>query len=160
MIAAERTALAKPCNLLSRLVKWLPFMVANYGILFTKIFHLHVRLVILTQLANMLAGHGDQSKLDPQRQPICLLLGGGMAAGKSTVRKIIGEAEFWTRVSFYLQRYGPLVFHPTAVSKSAAKCTLQQACGNVVHRHAKRLFAASGCPLELLCTAMFVCWTL
>lgn len=48
----------------------------------------------------MLGGRGDQSKLDPNRQPICLLLGGGMAAGKSTVRKIIGQAEFWTRVSF------------------------------------------------------------
>ena len=46
----------------------------------------------------MLGGRGDQSKLDPDRQPICLLLGGGMAAGKSTVRKIIGQAEFWTRV--------------------------------------------------------------
>ena len=61
------------------------------------------RLVTLAQLSKMLAGHGDQSKLDPQRQPICLLLGGGMAAGKSTVRKIIGEAEFWTRVSLSLQ---------------------------------------------------------
>ena len=57
------------------------------------------RLVTLAELAKMLGGPGDQSKLDPNRQPICLLLGGGMAAGKSTVRKIIGEAEFWTRVS-------------------------------------------------------------
>lgn len=47
----------------------------------------------------MLGGRGDQSKLDPDRQPICLLLGGGMAAGKSTVRNIIGQADFWTRVS-------------------------------------------------------------
>ena len=53
----------------------------------------------MAKLAEMLNGVGDQSKLDPNRQPICLLLGGGMAAGKSTVRKIIGEAEFWTRVS-------------------------------------------------------------
>ena len=58
------------------------------------------RLVTLAELAKMLGGRGDQSKLDPNRQPICLLLGGGMAAGKSTVRKIIGQAEFWTRVSF------------------------------------------------------------
>ena len=57
------------------------------------------RLITLAKLAEMLNGVGDQSKLDPNRQPICLLLGGGMAAGKSTVRKIIGEAEFWTRVS-------------------------------------------------------------
>ena len=56
------------------------------------------RLITLAKLAQMLHGTGDQSKLDPSRQPICLLLGGGMAAGKSTVRKIIGEAEFWTRV--------------------------------------------------------------
>lgn len=55
-------------------------------------------LVTLAELAKMLGGRGDQSKLDPNRQPICLLLGGGMAAGKSTVRKIIGQAEFWTRV--------------------------------------------------------------
>ena len=57
------------------------------------------RLVTLAELAKMLGGRGDQSKLDPDRQPICLLLGGGMAAGKSTVRKIIGQADFWTRVS-------------------------------------------------------------
>ena len=56
------------------------------------------RLVTLAELAKMLGGRGDQSKLDPDRQPICLLLGGGMAAGKSTVRNIIGKAEFWTRV--------------------------------------------------------------
>lgn len=56
------------------------------------------RLVTLAELAKMLGGVGDQSKLDPDRQPICLLLGGGMAAGKSTVRNIIGQAEFWTRV--------------------------------------------------------------
>lgn len=55
-------------------------------------------LVTLAELVKMLGGRGDQSKLDPNRQPICLLLGGGMAAGKSTVRKIIGQAEFWTRV--------------------------------------------------------------
>ena len=53
----------------------------------------------LAELAKMLGGRGDQSKLDPDRQPVCLLLGGGMAAGKSTVRKIIGQADFWTRVS-------------------------------------------------------------
>ena len=60
------------------------------------------RLMTLAELAKMLAGKGDQSKLDPDRQPICLLLGGGMAAGKSTVRKIIGQADFWTRVSLLI----------------------------------------------------------
>ncbi len=63
------------------------------------------RLVTLAELAKMLGGRGDQSKLDPNRQPICLLLGGGMAAGKSTVRKIIGQAEFWTRVSFICDQH-------------------------------------------------------
>lgn len=63
------------------------------------------RLVTLAELAKMLGGRGDQSKLDPDRQPICLLLGGGMAAGKSTVRKIIGQADFWTRVSATVLAY-------------------------------------------------------
>lgn len=31
--------------------------------------------------------------------PILLLLGGGMAAGKSTVREIIGSDQFWSNVS-------------------------------------------------------------
>lgn len=34
----------------------------------------------------------------PERQPIILLLGGGMAAGKSTVREIIGHDGFWSKV--------------------------------------------------------------
>ena len=34
----------------------------------------------------------------PRRQPVCLLLGGGMAAGKSTVREIIGQDIFWSKV--------------------------------------------------------------
>ena len=33
-----------------------------------------------------------------ERQPIILLLGGGMAAGKSTVREIIGKDGFWSKV--------------------------------------------------------------
>ena len=69
------------------------------------------RLVTLAELAKMLGGRGDQSKLDPNRQPICLLLGGGMAAGKSTVRKIIGQAEFWTRVSSLLLHARSLAKH-------------------------------------------------
>ena len=39
---------------------------------------------------------GPSSK---QRQPVALLLGGGMAAGKSTVREIIGQDDFWTKVT-------------------------------------------------------------
>ncbi len=34
------------------------------------------------------------------RRPVCLLLGGGMAAGKSTVREIIGKDVFWSNVHF------------------------------------------------------------
>ena len=35
---------------------------------------------------------------EARRQPVCLLLGGGMAAGKSTVREIIGKDTFWSKV--------------------------------------------------------------
>ncbi|KAK9816033.1 hypothetical protein WJX74_000855 [Apatococcus lobatus] len=38
------------------------------------------------------------SAMDENRSPILLLLGGGMAAGKSTVREIIGHDEFWSKV--------------------------------------------------------------
>ena len=34
----------------------------------------------------------------PKRGPVLLLLGGGMAAGKSTVREIIGHDDFWSKV--------------------------------------------------------------
>lgn len=36
--------------------------------------------------------------LDPNRQPVLLLLAGGMAAGKSTVRELIGKSDFWSQV--------------------------------------------------------------
>ena len=40
-------------------------------------------------------------KRDPRastgRLPVLLLLGGGMAAGKSTVREIIGHDDFWSK---------------------------------------------------------------
>jgi len=36
---------------------------------------------------------------DTKRQPVLLLLGGGMAAGKSTVREIIGQSDFWSKVA-------------------------------------------------------------
>ena len=41
----------------------------------------------------------NRAKEEPGRQPIILLLGGGMAAGKSTVREIIGKDGFWSKVS-------------------------------------------------------------
>ena len=34
-----------------------------------------------------------------ERGPVLLLLGGGMAAGKSTVREVIGHDDFWSKVS-------------------------------------------------------------
>lgn len=40
----------------------------------------------------------NRAKGDPGRQPVILLLGGGMAAGKSTVREIIGKDGFWSKV--------------------------------------------------------------
>ena len=40
--------------------------------------------------------HGGNG-VAPKRQPVCLLLGGGMAAGKSTVREIIGRDIFWSK---------------------------------------------------------------
>ncbi len=33
-----------------------------------------------------------------ERGPVLLLLGGGMAAGKSTVREVIGHDDFWSKV--------------------------------------------------------------
>ena len=42
-----------------------------------------------------------KSASSKQRQPVVLLLGGGMAAGKSTVREIIGQDDFWTKVQFW-----------------------------------------------------------
>ena len=38
-----------------------------------------------------------------RRQPVCLFLDGGMAAGKSTVREIIGKDMFWSKVGFAVQ---------------------------------------------------------
>ncbi len=49
-------------------------------------------------------GGGTDGK---RRRPVCLFLGGGMAAGKSTVREIIGKDVFWSNVSFNL--FEPLV---------------------------------------------------
>ena len=40
---------------------------------------------------------GSSGQPPPQRGPVLLLLGGGMAAGKSTVREIIGHDDFWSK---------------------------------------------------------------
>lgn len=42
------------------------------------------------------AGRRDP-KAPEGRLPVLLLLGGGMAAGKSTVREIIGHDDFWSK---------------------------------------------------------------
>ena len=49
----------------------------------------------LTKSCEAQQQHGDGST---RRQPVCLFLGGGMAAGKSTVREIIGKDVFWSSV--------------------------------------------------------------
>ena len=41
---------------------------------------------------------GGTGEVPPERGPVLLLLGGGMAAGKSTVREIIGHDDFWSKV--------------------------------------------------------------
>ena len=48
----------------------------------------------------------NRAKEDPGRQPIILLLGGGMAAGKSTVREIIGKDGFWSKVILIYDYWG------------------------------------------------------
>ena len=40
----------------------------------------------------------QEAPVPAQRQPVILLLGGGMAAGKSTVREIISRDGFWSKV--------------------------------------------------------------
>lgn len=40
----------------------------------------------------------QEEQLDSGRQPVLMILGGGMAAGKSTVREIIGQSDFWSKV--------------------------------------------------------------
>lgn len=39
----------------------------------------------------------DNEVLSKQRTPVLLLIGGGMAAGKTTVREIIGSDRFWSK---------------------------------------------------------------
>ena len=57
------------------------------------------RFQTLQQMFNELNRHGSVKGSNAnQRQPVVLLLGGGMAAGKSTVREIIGQDDFWTKV--------------------------------------------------------------
>ena len=52
----------------------------------------------LSEMMIELREHPHANGVVPKRQPVCLLLGGGMAAGKSTVREIIGQDIFWSKV--------------------------------------------------------------
>ena len=58
------------------------------------------RLQTLFELFTDLNKAPAPSLSEQRRQPVCLLLGGGMAAGKSTVREIIGNDSFWSKVQF------------------------------------------------------------
>lgn len=60
-----------------------------------SISHMRCRFMTLQQMFEDM----NRAKEEPGRQPIILLLGGGMAAGKSTVREIIGKDGFWSKVS-------------------------------------------------------------
>lgn len=56
------------------------------------------RIKSLYEMFNDLQSSPAPAPSKARRQPVCLLLGGGMAAGKSTVREIIGNDSFWTKV--------------------------------------------------------------
>lgn len=46
-----------------------------------------------------------------ERHPVLLLLGGGMAAGKSTVREIIGQDGFWSKARSLRLAAHPCAWH-------------------------------------------------
>jgi hypothetical protein len=53
---------------------------------------------VLTMIQSMVRQEAEEARLSgPDRQPVMLLLGGGMAAGKSTVRELIGQSAFWSK---------------------------------------------------------------
>ncbi|CAD7696114.1 unnamed protein product [Ostreobium quekettii] len=57
------------------------------------------RFLTMHQMFQELHGtKADPGTEEKRRQPTLLLLGGGMAAGKSTVREIIGHDDFWSKV--------------------------------------------------------------
>lgn len=55
------------------------------------------RIKTLYEMFNELHSSPVPAPSEARRQPVCLLLGGGMAAGKSTVREIIGNDSFWSK---------------------------------------------------------------
>ena len=56
------------------------------------------RFQTLYEIFSELSRAGSGIKVNAERGPVLLLLGGGMAAGKSTVREVIGHDDFWSKV--------------------------------------------------------------
>lgn len=65
------------------------------------------RFKTLTDIFEGLKDRGDAAKRKQDRRPVLLMLGGGMAAGKSTVRNIIGQDNFWSKVGLILPTLMP-----------------------------------------------------
>ena len=59
------------------------------------------RFQTLYEIFSELNRSGSGRSEAQERGPVLLLLGGGMAAGKSTVREIIGHDDFWSKVPFH-----------------------------------------------------------
>ncbi len=55
------------------------------------------RFQTLYEIFSELNRVGSGTSSTPERGPVLLLLGGGMAAGKSTVREVIGHDDFWSK---------------------------------------------------------------
>lgn len=69
---------------------------------------------------------GSGAGATAERGPVLLLLGGGMAAGKSTVREVIGHDDFWSKVrgpfGTYLSTSLCLLDHKVKPEQTAAQC--------------------------------------
>ena len=72
----------------------------------------------LYEMFNDLHASPAPAPSEVRRQPVCLLLGGGMAAGKSTVREIIGNDSFWSKV----RAHGFVAGHDTYMSSATHVC--------------------------------------
>ncbi len=61
------------------------------------------RFQTLYEIFSELSRAGGGLSVKAERRPVLLLLGGGMAAGKSTVREVIGHDDFWSKVRCQLR---------------------------------------------------------